>query len=72
MPHVLSVTTSQIGNPIATVILVISDDRLLHVVMISHAALELPHHDRVTDVVSSAILPGSRQRQRFSKGCSGR
>ena len=34
MPHVLSVTTSQIGNPIAIVILVISDDRLLHVAMI--------------------------------------
>jgi hypothetical protein len=34
MPYVLSMTTSQIGNPIAIVILVISDDRLLHVVMI--------------------------------------
>ncbi len=34
MPHVLSMTTSQIGNPIAIVILVISNDRLLHVVRI--------------------------------------
>ena len=34
MPHVLSMTTGQIGNPIAIVILVISDDGLLHVVMI--------------------------------------
>jgi hypothetical protein len=30
----LSMTTGQIGNPIAIVILVISDDGLLHVVMI--------------------------------------
>src|SRR6185437_1321380 len=34
MPHVLSMTTGQIGNPIAIVILMISHDRLLHVVMI--------------------------------------
>ncbi len=33
MPYVLSMTTGQIGNPIAIFILVISDDRLLHVVM---------------------------------------
>lgn len=33
MPHVLSMTTGQIGDPVTIVILVISDDRLLHVVM---------------------------------------
>ena len=34
MPYVLSMTTGQVGNPIAIVILVISNDGLLHVVMI--------------------------------------
>lgn len=34
MPNVLSMPTGQIGDPIAIVILVISDDRLLHIVMI--------------------------------------
>ena len=34
MPYVLPMTTGQIGNPIAMVILVISDDGLLHVVML--------------------------------------
>lgn len=33
MPYVLSMTTGQIGDPVTIVILVISDDRLLHVVM---------------------------------------
>jgi hypothetical protein len=34
MAHMLSMTAGQIGNPIAIVVLVIPDDRLLHVVMI--------------------------------------
>lgn len=33
MPNVLSMPTGQIGNPIALVILVIADDRLLHIVV---------------------------------------
>jgi hypothetical protein len=31
MPYMLSMTTRQLGNPIAIVVLVISDDGLLHV-----------------------------------------
>lgn len=31
MPYMLPMTTRQLGNPIAIVILVISDDGLLHV-----------------------------------------
>ncbi len=34
MTYVLSMTTGQIGNPIAVVVLVVSNDRLLHIVMI--------------------------------------
>lgn len=34
MPYVLSMTARQIGNPIAYFILMISNDRLLHVVVI--------------------------------------
>ncbi len=34
VPYVLSMTTGQIGNPVALFILVISDDRLLHSMMI--------------------------------------
>ena len=34
MPYVLSMTTGQIGNPVALFILVIADDRLLHRMMI--------------------------------------
>lgn len=33
MPNVLSMPTGQIGDPIAIVILVIADDRLLHIVV---------------------------------------
>jgi hypothetical protein len=74
MPHVLSMTTGQIGNPIAIVILVISDDGLLHVVMILvlQEGAGLENYDQVTDIVSSAILLDPSQRQRFSNGSSGR
>jgi hypothetical protein len=34
MAHMLSMAAGQIGNPIAIVILVIPNDRLLHAVMI--------------------------------------
>jgi hypothetical protein len=33
MPYVLSMTTGQIGNPVALLILMIPNDRLLHIVM---------------------------------------
>jgi hypothetical protein len=74
MPHVLSMTTGQLGNPIAIVILVISDDGLLHVVMILvlQEGAGLENYDQVTDIVSSAILLDPSQRQRFSNGSSGR
>ena len=74
MPYVLSMTTGQIGNPIAIVILVISDDRLLHVVMILvlQEGVGIAAPDQVTGVISSAIRPGSSQCQRFSNGSSAR
>ena len=34
MPYVLSMATGQIGDPVALFILVISNDRLLHIAMI--------------------------------------
>lgn len=40
MPYVLSMTTAQIGNPVAIFILVISNDRLLHGAMILASRLE--------------------------------
>lgn len=67
-------TTGQIGNPIAIVILVISDDRLLHVVMILvlQEGVGIAAPDQVTGVISSAIRPGPSQCQRFSNGSSAR
>lgn len=40
MPYVLSMATGQIGNPVALFILVISDDRLLHLTMILVSQME--------------------------------
>lgn len=59
MPNVLSVPTGQIGDPIALVILVIADDRLLHIVMTpawQKWRSNCSTTDQVTVDVSSAIL----------------
>lgn len=40
MPYVLSMTTGQVGNPVALLILVIADDRLLHSAMILVSQME--------------------------------
>lgn len=59
MPNMLSVPTGQIGDPIALVILVIADDRLLHIVMTPARQKwrsNCSTTDQVTADVSSAIL----------------
>jgi hypothetical protein len=40
MPYVLSMATGQIGNPVIIFILVISDDRLLHITMFLASQME--------------------------------
>lgn len=54
MAHMLPMAAGQIGNPIAIVILVIADDRLLHVVMIFVSQEGVG----TSTVVSPAILLG--------------
>lgn len=51
----LSMTACQIGDPITTFILMISDDRLLHVVMI--LVLQEGRLDRKTTIRPDVIVP---------------
>jgi len=74
VPYVLPMTTGQIGNPIAIVILVISNDGLLHVGML--LAMQDGRRNGKPrsghEGVSSVIFLGPSRRQRFSNGSSGR
>lgn len=68
----LSMTTGQIGDPIAYFILMISNNRLLHVVIIPVLDDGVASSPTIIDGVSSVIFIGPSRRQRFSNGSSGR